>query len=317
MTLRHAGSIELPEHRTPGGFDHAAVHRGRRRLYVAHTANAAVDVIDLTQDAYVGSIDGLPGVAGALASDDLDLVITSNRDADTVSVIDAGDHTVLATIAVGARPNGLALDAGRGVLLVAGVGEPFSLTIVDVVHGTRIASIPAPGRTRWAVYDPDGDAFFVNIADPPSIVVVDAGEPTAISMSIPVDVPGPHGLDVDSKGRLYCACDGGALVIIEPPSYGVRKHLPLAGKPDVIFLDEGRARLYVAIGDPGLIQVFDVAHGSHVHTIDTEPGAHTIALDPDRHRIHAFLPMTHRAAAFEDGPDPAAAAGFWRDLPAW
>lgn len=46
MGLRHLGHIGLPEHKVQGGFDHGAVDRGRGLLYVAHTANDAVDVID-------------------------------------------------------------------------------------------------------------------------------------------------------------------------------------------------------------------------------------------------------------------------------
>jgi hypothetical protein len=50
VALRLEGYIDLPEHAGPGGFDHAAVHGRLRRLYVAHTANDAVDVIDLDAD---------------------------------------------------------------------------------------------------------------------------------------------------------------------------------------------------------------------------------------------------------------------------
>ena len=44
MTLRLHGYIELPANRSKGGFDHADIHPPSGRLYVAHTANDAVDV---------------------------------------------------------------------------------------------------------------------------------------------------------------------------------------------------------------------------------------------------------------------------------
>ena len=47
MTLRLLSYIELPPHRSKGGFDHADIHLPTARLYVAHTANDAVDVIDI------------------------------------------------------------------------------------------------------------------------------------------------------------------------------------------------------------------------------------------------------------------------------
>ena len=65
-------------------------------------------------------------------------------------------------------------------------------------------------------------------------------------------------------------------------------------------MDGGLSRLYVAIGNPGVIDVIDVAAWKRVETVPTERGAHTIALDDSTHRVYAFLPESHRAAVFED-----------------
>src|SRR2546425_13264013 len=86
MALEHVGHIDLPAHAKPGGFDHAAVHGPRGRLYVAHTANDAIDVIDCAANSYLRSVPHLTGVAGALVSEEHDLVFTSNRGEDTVGI---------------------------------------------------------------------------------------------------------------------------------------------------------------------------------------------------------------------------------------
>ena len=44
MALKLAGYIDLPAHQGRGGFDHAALHAASGRLFVAHTANDALDV---------------------------------------------------------------------------------------------------------------------------------------------------------------------------------------------------------------------------------------------------------------------------------
>jgi DNA-binding beta-propeller fold protein YncE len=306
MVLRLEGYVELPEHRGKGGFDHAAVHPELRRLFVAHTANDALDVIDLDEMRYVDSIDGLTGVAGALVAESWDLVFTSNRGEDTVGIFDVRRPGSLAKVPVGRRPNGLAFDPVRRTLLVANVGSPgdptsHTLSIVDTDRAVVSSSISVAGRTRWAIYDPATDAFFVNIADPPSIVVVEGADPTRISRTIPIPMAGPHGLEVDDASRLYCACDAVRSLVLAPPSYAIVADLPLAGAPDVIFLDPILRHLYVAIGDPGLIEVFDIDRLAQVDQVLTEPGAHTIGLDAERHRVYAFLPLTHRAAVFADG----------------
>src|SRR5437867_10740286 len=64
MALKHIGYIDLPSHVAPGGFDHAAVHSGRGLLYVAHTGNDAIDVIDCATNTYLRAIPDLTGVAG-------------------------------------------------------------------------------------------------------------------------------------------------------------------------------------------------------------------------------------------------------------
>ena len=161
------------------------MHAASGRVYVAHTANDALDVIDLTAQKYVGSIDGLPAVAGALVDDATGLVFTSNRGEDTVGIFSALDAPVVDKIEVGSKPNGLAYDPTRGRLLVAHVGDatvPGSRTVsvVDVARRQRIADVPVAGRTRWTVFDPAQHVFHVNIMDPPQIAVVAASDPVAV-----------------------------------------------------------------------------------------------------------------------------------------
>ena len=306
MTLRHIGFVELPGHSGPGGFDHAAVHGPTGRLYVAHTANDAVDVIDVRTQRHVGSIPGLPAVAGALAAESPDLIFTSNRGENTVGIFRPGAEDTVDKVAVGVRPNGLAHDPGRGRLLVAHVGDPgirdsCTVSVIDVAARRRLTELVVPGRTRWTIFDPVTDAFHVNIADPPRIVVVDAAEPARLRRMVEVAHAGPHGLDLDvTRRRLYCACDAGVLLELDADTGKVLAVEPIAGVPDVVFFNAARSCVYVAIGDPGVIEVFDTAPLRRRQTVTTEAGAHTLAVDPARDLVYAFLPATHRAAIFAD-----------------
>jgi DNA-binding beta-propeller fold protein YncE len=77
----------------------------------------------------------------------------------------------------------------------------------------------------------------------------------------------------------------------------------LGGVPDVVFFNARRRHLYVTIGDPGVIDVFDTATLARIETVPTEAGAHTIAFDAARDTVYAFLPRSHRARVFHDaGP---------------
>src|SRR5262245_53696477 len=101
MALRLLGHIELPEHQTNGGFDHADIHPPTNRIYIAHTSNDSIDVIDCARDHYIESIPGLKGVAGALVSEARGLVFTSNRGENTVSIFSPYDERNAFKIPVG------------------------------------------------------------------------------------------------------------------------------------------------------------------------------------------------------------------------
>ena len=150
MVLQLLGHIELPPNRSKGEFDHADIHQGTDRLYVAHTSNDAVDVIDTAQDRYIESISGFTGVAGALVSEPRGLVFMSNRGENTVSVFAPDAERKGFKIPVGVKPNGLAFDPARGILIAANVGDPsisdsHTVSIVDLARRERIAEVKVPG----------------------------------------------------------------------------------------------------------------------------------------------------------------------------
>jgi DNA-binding beta-propeller fold protein YncE len=308
VPLRHLGFVDLPAHAKAGGFDHAAVHGRTGRIYVAHTANDAVDIIDIDALKYVGSIGGLPAVAGALVATTPELVFTSNRGENTVGIFPPDTAASVEKIAVGVRPNGLAYDPGRRRLLAAHVGDPAvpdscTVSVVDVARRERIVDIPVAGRTRWTVYDPIADVFHVNIADPPQIVVVGAADPVGIRRVVSMSHAGPHGLDIDvERRRLFCACDAGVLLEIDADGGTVLAREIIAGAPDVVFFNGARRRIYVAIGDPGVIEVFDTLPLRRHESVRTEAGAHTLSFDATRNIVCAFLPASHRASVYRDEP---------------
>ena len=209
MSLQLLGYVELPGNLKPGGFDHATLPCASGRLYVAHTANDALDCIDCVRDRNMHLIPNLTGVASAPVSEEQNLVFTSNRGENTVGIFAHDNEAGLAKIDVGIGPNGLAIDPGRGLLLAANVGDPeisdpFTLSIVNVRERRMMASVRVPGRTRWTVFDAQAEVFYVNIADPAQIVVLTSDAPDRVARTFAIPVPGPHGLDLVACGRSDC-----------------------------------------------------------------------------------------------------------------
>ena len=131
MPLQLTGHIELPANKGSGGFDHAAVHAATGHVYVAHTANDAVDVFDDSK--YLFSIPGLKAVAGALVCDEANLIFSSNRGENTVAL------------------NGSVV--GRGCIV-----EPGSLLTEGKVFPDRSRIAGRPAKVTGEVGDEEAEA---------------------------------------------------------------------------------------------------------------------------------------------------------------
>jgi hypothetical protein len=301
MSLSQVGFVPIPPGATPG-FDHADIYRAGRRMYVAHTGGDRVDVIDCRTQTFLRSLPGLPGVAGVLIDEEHDLLFTSDRSAARVSVFGCSDEQLRGRVEVGPHPNGLAYDRRRRRLYTFNLGEPLgegrNASVVDLDSMRVLAELALPGRPRWAVYDEERDRVYANIREPAEIVVIDCAR-LGIERALPVPAAGPHGLWLD-RGRLFCAADGGVLAVLDRDSGELLASLPLPGVPDVVMHDRELARLYVAIGEPGVVCSFDCDRLEPLETVATEQGAHTLGWDPDGRCLYVFCPERGGALVFEE-----------------
>jgi DNA-binding beta-propeller fold protein YncE len=302
VTLVRTGFVPIPPGATPG-FDHADVFGRGGRLYVAHTGADRIDVLDCASRSYARALpEALPGVAGVLIDSAHDLLFSSDRGADRVSIFRCSDEKLLGHVGVGSHPNGLAYDRERRRLYSFNLGEPIgekcTASVIDLDAMGPLAEIALPGRPRWAVFDPQRDAVYVNIREPAEILVIDCAR-AEIVRAFPVPSPGPHGLCLDAD-RLFCAADGGALVALNRDTGEVLASLPLPGVPDVVMHDPALRRLYVAIGEPGLVCSFDSERLRQVEVVTTEPGAHTMCWDPERGILYVFCPESSGAVIYEE-----------------
>ena len=279
--LRQVGVIKIPNGEN-SEFDHAAFDPKTRRVFIAHTARDCIEVIDHEAQRHIATLPGFPGVAGAVADDGE--ILTTNRGAATIKWLDAETYKIKAVFPSGPRPNGAAIVKRLGVGVAACIGDEHqapTLQIINLNNATQRA-INLPGRPRWCVSDAAAERLFLCIREPSMILVARLPDLTDLTYwNLPSR--GAHGLDIDhARGRLYAACDEGALAEIDSGSGEVTNVWPIAGPPDVTFFNPATGLVHVAIGDPGLIETIDPRSGSSTRTI-TGTGAHTTAIVvPDR-----------------------------------
>jgi DNA-binding beta-propeller fold protein YncE len=298
IMLTLEGTIPIPGN-APSEFDHGDVELASGRVFVAHTQAGTVEALDGIERRHQTTIAGCAEASGVLVAQEAGLVFAAARGAGQVLVIQAATGTVLYAIDVDHRPNGLAWDSARQHLLVADVQANTARLVTP--SGKTFAVTALPGRPRWCVYDAAHDRFLVNIREPACVAVL-AADTGSIVSQWPIPSAGPHGLDIDTAlEQAYVACDGGQLVQIALADGRILGTAALAGVPDAIWLNATRRQLYVAIGDPGVVQVVDTTAMRVIQTLVTEPGAHTTAFDSQRQLLYVFLPISCQVGVYHVG----------------
>jgi hypothetical protein len=288
MSLNTIGVIEIPASKG-SSFDHGAFDPKSRRIFVAHTGRDTVEVIDHDSRKHIATLSGFSEAAGVVADDGH--VLVTNRGAASLAWVDAQTLKTLAVFKTGPRPNGVAIVPKQRLAIAASIGDEKTVAKLHVVSldGGQQYSLDLPGRPRWCVTDAAAKRVFLAIREPSMVFVARLPELNEVEhWKLPSG--GAHGLDIDhQRGRLYVACDDGALVEIDIGSGDVCNQWPIAGVPDVTFFNPTTGLVHVAIGEPGLVQSIDPRTGASAQMM-TAVGAHTTALAaPDR--LYVFSPF--------------------------
>jgi DNA-binding beta-propeller fold protein YncE len=297
MSLKTIGVIEIPAS-AGSSFDHGVFDPKSRRVFVAHTGRDSVEVIDHDAGRHIATLPGFPEAAGVVADDGI--VLVTNRGAASLAWVDARSLETRAVFKTGPRPNGVAIVSRRGLAIAASFGDEVHGAKLQVLglDGREHYSIDLPGAPRWCVTDAAAERVFLAIREPSMVLVARLPDLSEVEhWKLPAG--GAHGLEIDhQRGHLYVACDAAALVEVDSGSGEVSNTWPIAGVPDVTFLNPTTGLVHVAIGKPGLVQSVDPGTGASAQTM-TAAGAHTTAIvAPDR--LYVFSPVHGGALVLVD-----------------
>lgn len=287
MSLTAAGTIPIPDS-TGTSFDHGAFDPATRRVFIAHTAGNALEVVDADSSQHLVTLPGFPEAAGVVAADGH--VLVTNRGSASLAWVDGRSLETREVLDTGPRPNGVAIVASLRLAVVACIGDDTHRPQLQALglEGDRRSAIDLPGRPRWCVVDAKQERVFLAIRDPSMVLVARLPELDDVQ-HWPLPSHGAHGMDIDHQANLlYVACDAGSLVEVDARSGQARREWPLPGGPDATFFNPKSGLVHVAIGDPGLIQSVDPRSNASTQ-FRTAPGATTTALiAPDK--LYVFSP---------------------------
>ena len=193
---------------------------------------------------------------------------------NSVSVIDIGTATVVATVPVAAGPHGMSAAPDGRTVYVSGDGSS-EVSVIDTATD-RVARKIEVGKTPHGLaMTPDGKLLLVGVYGEDRVAFVDTVTQAVVAT---VPVPKPHTIAIRADGKVaYVASQEPgkfALVVVDLDVRSAARTLPLEKTPrDLEFGHDGKA-LYFTMAGVNAIAVLDPVSDKIVAQIPTGASPH-------------------------------------------
>jgi DNA-binding beta-propeller fold protein YncE len=286
-----------------GGFDYIVADSQDRRLYIARSGKTDPRLLsfDLDNLKQVGELDGI-SAHGAVVDPANHHGFASSK---PLTMFDSTSTTTLKSITVDGNPDGLTLDAGAHRVYVLSHSAP-NITAISTTDGSVIGTVNLDAAVEETASDGKGH-LYVALEDKDAVGVVDA-KTMAVTARYPLAGQGGTcaGLAIDPRTRvLFVACRNPTVMVMMNADTGaVITTLPIGAQNDGVLFDPATKEVLAATGDGHLSVIKENGPTSFSveQTLDTLPGARTIALD--RKTDHIFLMTAEYGPVPADAPPP-------------
>jgi YVTN family beta-propeller protein len=291
-----------------GGWDILTVDSPAHRLYLSHATK--VVVVDLEKNAVAGEISDTPGVHAFIVAPELQRGFSSNGKENKVSVIDLKTLATTAKVDTGEGPDAMAYDSKRAEVYVFN-HHGNSATVIDAKTAKVVSTIPLEGSPEFGAADSEAGRVYVNIEDKSEVAVIDTAKHEVIAHWPLAPGEEASGIALDATHhRLFSTCNNQLMTMLDTTSGKMVATAPIGKRVDGCAFDDGTQLAFASCGE-GVTTIARAEAPDKltvVQTLKTEPGARTIALDPQTHRI--YLPT----AEFHPAPSPAPGASPSRPI---
>jgi DNA-binding beta-propeller fold protein YncE len=286
----------------PERWDYAVFDAPTMRVYVAH--GDRLTVLDAQSGEVVGQVEGIPGGTHGIAiSVRAGVGVTNDGEKGQAILFDLKTLKVVGRIAAGDDADAIARDPATGHVFVM-EGDPGTITVIDPVKQTAIATIKAGEKLEYAAADDRGHMFVAGEGSS-DLLKIDTRTNTIVARWPTPDCKGPHGLALDKAGqRLFMGCVNNQMMVVDAHSGRVVAELPIGAGSDAIAFDPVRKRVFSPNGRNGTVTVYQQTspdHYSALAPIQTKVSGRTMTLDPKTGRLFVIAADT----------DPNPVAGGW------
>jgi len=222
-----------------------------------------------------------------------------------LTMFDSKNTSTLKSITVDGNPDGLTLDAPAHRVYVLSHSAP-NITAINTTDGSIAGTVNFDAAVEETASDGKGH-LYVALEDKDAIGVVDAKTLT-VTARYPMAGQGGTcaGLAIDPRTRvLFVACRNPTVMVMMNADTGAALGtLPIGAQNDGVLFNPARKEALAATGDGHLSVIKEEGENkfSVEQTLDTLPGARTIALDSKTG--HIFLMTADYGPVPPDAPPP-------------
>ncbi len=298
LPLTSRGNIQLPTDTGKPLFDLLTFDARRGLLYVAHTSNSALDIVDTGARKVLTSIPGLPGIKQVALTTDPNQVFASASTAGVVALVDTKAMTVLARIQVNGSPDAIDYDPVHDAAVVASGGAK-ELTMIDRTTRKVTATVKLPGAPELMTMDTKGGRAYVAINDKDEVAVVDLSTQQVTELK-GCDIKTPTGIAYDpDQGRLFVA-DRGLVSVIDALIDKCLGAVDIGNGVDQIALNPHKHHLYTANGGSRNLSVIDTISLQPLGEVGTGPSGDGVAVDPSSDLVYVIVGRAGIIAVYHD-----------------
>ena len=269
-----------------GSWDYLIADSKTRQLYVTHSDT--ISVINMDSGKVVGEIGGLSRAHGVAVVDALGLGYISNGGSDKITIFDLKNLEIKASLPAGKNPDAIIYDPfSKRVFAFNHSGG--DVTVIDPAENKIVGTINVGGELEYGVSDENG-AIFVNVEDRNEIVKIDSINLNVLSRWSIAPCEAPTGIALDREThRLFSSCsDNAMLAVVNADDGHLVTEVKIGEGSDGTRFDPATKQIITSNGEGSLsIIQEDNADSYHVvQTVKTLPGARTLEVDLDTHRIY-------------------------------
>jgi ribosomal protein L24E len=287
-----------------GGTDYLVAEPGTGRVFVSRQSH--VMVIDGATGKVLGDIPNTPRMHGIGLAAKYNHGFTTNGGDSSVTMFDLKTLAFIKKIPVKVGGlDGIMYDAADDKIILTNHSKPGTAVALDPntgdITGTAELEDNAP---EGAVADGKG-RIFVNNEGKNTIQVIDAKTMKATASWSIAPCDGPTGIAYDkASNRIFAGCSKKS-VVVDASNGKVVAEIENGDRVDALGYDDSEKLVYIpgGAGKGTVTVVRQVSANKYttVATVETVPGAKTIAVDPVKHVAYLFQP--------ERGPSTPPPAG--------